>query len=89
MLRAGKVLLSDYVEVSCSVRDISAGGARLEFDGPVCLPSEFRLRLVSADLDIPATVRWQRRLEAGISFTDAGSAASRTETPRRPLPSAA
>jgi hypothetical protein len=72
VLKEGKVLLDDYVSVSCSIRDIAAGGARLEFEGPVCLPGEFRLRIVAADLTIPATVAWQRRLEAGINFTGVG-----------------
>ena len=69
VLKEGRVLLDDYVSVSCSIRDITPGGARLEFDGPVCLPSAFRLRMVSANVMIPATVIWQRRLEAGIRFT--------------------
>ena len=68
VLKEGKVLLDDYVSVNCSIRDITPGGARLEFEGPVCLPSAFRLRMVSADVTIPATVIWQRRLEAGIRF---------------------
>jgi hypothetical protein len=82
ILKAGKVLLSDFVVVPCSICDISSDGARLEFQGPVCLPEAFRLRLVAADLEIPATVIWQRRLEAGIRFTDAG--ASRPAAPVAP-----
>lgn len=89
MLKAGKVLLPDFVAVPCTVRDISSDGARLEFEGPVCLPDAFHLRLVAADLEIPATVAWQRRLEAGIRFTDAGASRPAEAMPRRELPSAA
>jgi hypothetical protein len=73
VLKAGKVLLSDWLSVDCTVRDISSAGARLEFDVPVSLPGEFRLKLVSADLTIPAVCAWQRRLEAGIRFTGVGT----------------
>lgn len=89
MLKDGKILLNDYVTVDCRVRDISPGGARLEFDGPVCLPAAFRLRIVSAELTIPATVAWQRRLEAGIHFTGVGSVGHVEQAPKRNARSAA
>lgn len=89
VLKQGKVLLSEYVAVDCSVRDMSAGGARLEFGGPVILPSDFRLRIVSADLTIPATVCWQRRLEAGIRFTGVGMVGQVDVSPKRMVRSAA
>ena len=50
------MLLSERVSIDCLVRDISSGGARLEFLAPVNLPREFRLRIVSADLTVPAAV---------------------------------
>jgi hypothetical protein len=89
MLKEGKVLLSEFVAVTCCVRDITAGGARLEFDGPICLPDEFRLRIVSADLTIPATVCWQRRLEAGIRFTGIGKVGQVNQSTRPVARSAA
>ena len=72
VLKEGKVMLTDWVSVNCVVRDISASGARLEFDRPVYLPSEFHLCIVSADLTFPAVPAWQRRSEAGIRFTGVG-----------------
>jgi hypothetical protein len=83
VLKEGKVMLTEWVSVSCVVRDISPGGARLEFEGPVYLPSEFRLLIVSADLTIPAVPAWQRRGEAGIRFTGVGTAGDVDNTPRR------
>jgi hypothetical protein len=77
VLRQGKVMLTEWVAVDCLVRDLSRGGARLEFAGPVSLPSAFQLRLVSADLTIPAAPAWQRRGEAGIRFTGAAVAAKK------------
>ena len=72
VLKAGKIVLSDLVAFDCTIRDISPGGAHLEFDTPISLPAEFNLRIVSADLLIPAATAWQRRLEAGVRFTGVG-----------------
>jgi hypothetical protein len=77
ILKAGKVVLNDCI-VDCTVRDISTSGAHLEFEGPVCLPADFQLRFVGADLTIRASAAWQRRLEAGIRF----KAATDGEPPR-------
>jgi hypothetical protein len=71
-LKAGKILLSEWLSVNCTVRDMSSAGARLELETAVMLPSEFRLHILSADLVIPAAAVWQRRLEAGIRFTGVG-----------------
>jgi hypothetical protein len=83
VLKEGRVLLGDHVAVDCIVRDISAGGARLEFDGPIDLPAAFRLRIVSADLTIPARPAWQRRLEAGVTFTGVGQVGAVDNSPER------
>jgi len=83
VLKEGKVLLTAWLSVNCIVRDISPGGARLEFEQPIDLPSEFRLRIVSADLTIPAVAAWQRRGEAGIRFTGVGVAGNVDNTPKR------
>jgi PilZ domain len=89
VLKEGKVLVGDKTFIECVVRDISPGGARLEFAGPVSLPREFRLHIVSADLTVPAIFAWQRRLEAGIRFTGVGMVGQVDNTPIRVLTSAA
>jgi hypothetical protein len=89
VLKEGRVLLSDSTTIDCVVRDLSAGGARLEFAGPVSLPHEFRLRITSADLTVPATFAWQRRLEVGIRFTGVGTVGQVDNTPMRILTTAA
>ena len=83
VLKEGKVMLTDSVSVNCVVRDISPGGARLKFDGPVYLPVEFRLRIVSADLTIPATPAWQTQGEAGVRFTGVGTVGQVDNSPKR------
>ena len=89
VLKEAKVLLSDRVSIDCLVRDISPSGARLEFFAPVSLPNEFRVRIVSAELTVPAALAWQRRLEAGVRFTGVGTVGQVDNTPARVLTSAA
>jgi hypothetical protein len=71
-LKEGKVLLSDYVATRCTIRDLSPGGARIELETAIVLPSAFRLQIVSADVTIPATSAWQRGTEVGVKFTGVG-----------------
>ena len=47
------------------------------------LPADFSLRIVSADLIIPATPAWQRKLEAGIRFTGVGMVGAVDNTPQK------
>ncbi len=83
VLKHCKILLTDWMSLDCTVRDISPAGARLEFESPVALPGEFRLRLVSADLTIPAVCVWQRKLEAGVRFVGVGTVGSVENSPAR------
>jgi hypothetical protein len=83
VLKEGRVLLTDHTAVECTVRDISAGGARLEFACPVELPQAFRLRIVSADLTIPARTAWRRQLEVGVTFTGVGQVGAVDNSPQR------
>lgn len=86
VLKEAKVLLTDWVSVDCLVRDISPGGARLQFKSPIFLPSAFQLHIVSADLTIPAAPAWQKREEAGVRFTGVGVAGFVDNTPTRCVP---
>ena len=82
-LKEGNVLVSDYVSVKCTIRDLSPGGARLELETPIVLPSAFRLQIVSADITIPGTSAWQRGTEVGIRFTGVGVVGALQGTARR------
>ena len=89
VLKQGKVMLTDAVSVDCTVRDLSPSGARIEFEGPLYLPSEFRLHIVSADLTIPAAPAWQKRGEAGIRFVGVGTVGLVDNSPQRIVTTAA
>jgi hypothetical protein len=68
-LKAGKVILSDWTSIDCTIRDLSEGGAKLEFGGVVILPPEFQLLIVSENTLIPTALVRHHGLQAGIRFT--------------------
>jgi hypothetical protein len=74
-LKEGKVVLSDWSVIDCLIRDMSEGGARLEFGGPTELPHEFRLLIVSTNTIIPAALAWHRGQAVGVRFTGPGQSA--------------
>jgi hypothetical protein len=62
----GKAVLSGRADVRCTIRDLSATGARLSFRNPTILPRQFNLRFGTEDHR--ATVVWQAGLFAGVRF---------------------
>jgi hypothetical protein len=71
-LKSGKVVLTDWTVFDCVIRDLSETGARLDFGGPVELPQEFRLLVVTSNLLIPTELAWVRGSSAGVRFTGPG-----------------
>ena len=68
-LKAAKVVLTDWTAIDCTIRDISATGARLVFGDAFALPEEFRVIIVMTNTIVPVRLLWQRGLTAGVSFT--------------------
>lgn len=75
-LKAGKIVLSDRTSIDCTIRDMSDGGAKLEFPAITLLPHEFHLMIVSENVLIPCEPAWQRGLSWGVRFTGAAHDAS-------------
>jgi hypothetical protein len=67
-LKEGKVLLSDWTAIDCTIRDLTAEGARIVLGGATSLPQEFRLVTVATSTMMPVTLLWQRGLAAGVRF---------------------
>ncbi|MGH6924008.1 MAG: PilZ domain-containing protein [Propylenella sp.] len=63
----GTAVVSAGSEIACTIRDLSATGARLSFQHPTILPRTFRLRFDGTDQRV--TVMWRRGLFAGVKFT--------------------
>ena len=75
-LKEGKVILTDTTVMDCRIRDLSDGGARLEFGGLTNLPKEFRLLIVGTNMVVPAALAWQRGQFVGVYFTGPGQPAT-------------
>jgi PilZ domain. len=68
-IKAAKIVFGDYRFVfDCTVRDISAAGARVKSEHSDEVPGEFMLFDVSAATMQPAAVIWRKGKELGISF---------------------
>lgn len=63
----GTAIIGRKTEIACTIRDVSATGARLSFQNPTILPRTFRLRF--DEHDQPVTLRWRSGLFAGVRFT--------------------
>jgi hypothetical protein len=70
-LKEGRIVTSASTTVDCTIRDLSASGAKLAFAAPTAIPEEFRLLMKATNMLVPARLVWQRGLLAGITFTGA------------------
>ncbi|TPP10873.1 PilZ domain-containing protein [Rhizobium glycinendophyticum] len=70
-LKAGRAVVSGgYSTFDCTVRNLSAGGAKVVFENTADIPAHFRLRFedgTSHDCE----VRWRTPREVGVQFLDA------------------
>ena len=57
-----------YATMDCLVRNMSPGGARLIFSGPVVLPENFVLSIPAREKAINARVAWRSADEVGVVF---------------------
>jgi hypothetical protein len=55
--------------INCTVRDLSEGGAKLQIDASIEIPTNFELLLVKEMQIIPVRIRWRRREFMGVQFT--------------------
>ncbi len=56
------------VSIDCTMRDLSAGGARLRLNGPTGLPDQFDILMSCTGDKFPARLVWRRGNEVGVSF---------------------
>ncbi|MBG1231888.1 PilZ domain-containing protein [Aestuariivirga litoralis] len=71
------VMLNDWRFYDCTIRDISAGGAKLICGEQSYIPNEFRLYTPWDHSIRSARVVWRKGNQMGIAFTS-----EKTETPR-------
>lgn len=71
-LKAGIAAYADRrCTVGCTVRDISATGARLKSEGSVNIPDTFVLIIELDGLEAACEVVWRRGTELGVRFVGA------------------
>lgn len=54
--------------MTCRVKNLGEGGARLVFDAPPLLPTLFELRLDQRDMRCAARRVWSNDREMGVEF---------------------
>jgi hypothetical protein len=54
--------------IDCTVRDIGKGGAKLEIDPSLAIPTCFDLLLADELQIIPVEIKWRRRNFMGVAF---------------------
>jgi hypothetical protein len=82
VLKAGIAASNDrHLTVACTVRDVSATGARLRAESSVSIPDTFELIIEVDGLEADCQVVWRRANEVGVKFLAAPRivAAKRTQ----------
>ena len=82
VLKSARILLDDWRTMDCSIRDMSATGAKIACPNTMNIPDVFRLVTVSDNQVRPAKVTWRQESVIGIHFT--GEA--RPSSSRKPKP---
>jgi hypothetical protein len=65
----GRIIFNGgQTNLECLIRDVSAGGARLELSASVTLPDRFDLYLPHREATCKAHVQWRRGSQLGVAF---------------------
>ena len=69
VLKAGVAASNDrHLTVACTVRDVSATGARLRAESSVSIPDTFELIIEVDGLEADCQVVWRKANEVGVKF---------------------
>ena len=69
VLKAGIAASNDrHLTVACTVRDVSATGARLRAESSVSIPDTFELIIEVDGLEADCQVVWRKANEVGVKF---------------------
>jgi hypothetical protein len=70
VLKDGKIVTMNYCSVvDCSVRDLSAAGAKIKCFDQAAVPNDFRLVMPCDNSIREARVVWRRADHVGVAFT--------------------
>ena len=69
VFKKGKMVFQNGLRsIPCVVRNISDGGALLEFEQAYMLPKEFDLHIDLEDYEVTCERRWEEGLRCGVQF---------------------
>ena len=68
LTQTGTIKIGLFKKVSCEIRDLSSGGARIIAPDDIDLPEEFYLRTEKKTRLRPCLRRWQSGRETGVEF---------------------
>jgi len=81
VLKGAKIVsMNNWSVVDCTIRDMSATGARIICGDQAAVPNEFRFLIPSENTICTARVVWRREDMLGIAFTS-----EKTRAPARKL----
>ncbi|POF32295.1 PilZ domain-containing protein [Roseibium marinum] len=69
VFKKGKMIFQNGLRsIPCTVRNISEGGAMLQFEQAFLLPKEFDLQIELEDYEVTCERRWEDGLRCGVQF---------------------
>ena len=69
VLKGAKIVMDDWTNYDCKIRDLSETGAKLLCENGHVIPDNFRLMNTSENTIRPATVVWRKAQSIGVAFT--------------------
>ncbi len=69
VLKGAKIVMDNWTNIDCQIRDVSETGAKLICEGALGMPDEFRLLLVTENTIRDVKVVWRKTQSLGIAFT--------------------
>ena len=69
VLKGAKIVMDDWTNIDCQVRDVSETGAKLICDAAHSVPDKIRLLQTTDNTLRPAQVVWRKSQSLGITFT--------------------
>ncbi|KAA2241101.1 PilZ domain-containing protein [Salinarimonas soli] len=67
-LLRGEITTLTGMVMSCAIRDLSEGGARLTFGDATWVPDRFKLAIFGREWTANAEVRWRKDNQVGVEF---------------------
>lgn len=69
VLKKGRIIFQRGLRsIPCIVRDLSDGGAKLQFENAFMLPKQFDLHIDLEDFEVTCERRWEEGLTCGVQF---------------------